>query len=78
MLLRVPGLGTRAVKRIVTTRRHRTLRLDDVAKLCQSIDKVRPFITTLDYSPGRLTDRDGLRESFMPKAKREARQLELF
>lgn len=35
MLLRVPGLGTKAVKRILSTRRHRTLRLDDVAKLCQ-------------------------------------------
>ncbi|MCQ0988647.1 putative DNA modification/repair radical SAM protein [Jiella marina] len=78
MLLRVPGLGTRAVKRILSTRRHRTLRLDDVARLCQSIDKVRPFILALDWSPGGLTDGAGLRESFTPKAKRETRQLELF
>ncbi|MBP0617620.1 putative DNA modification/repair radical SAM protein [Jiella mangrovi] len=78
MLLRVPGLGTRAVKRILSTRRHRTLRLDDVARLCQSIAKVRPFITALDWSPGGLTDCAGLRESFVPKAKRPASQLELF
>ncbi|MBO0661799.1 putative DNA modification/repair radical SAM protein [Jiella sp. MQZ9-1] len=78
MLLRVPGLGTRAVKRILSTRRHRTLRLDDVARLCQSIDKVRPFVTALDWSPGGLTDEDGLRDRFVPRAKRAASQLELF
>ena len=78
MLLRVPGLGTRAVKRILSTRRHRTLRLDDLARLCQSIDKVRPFIMALDWSPGGLTDGEGLRESFLPKAKRQGHQLELF
>lgn len=78
MLLRVPGFGTRAVKRILSTRRHRTLRLDDVARLCQSIEKVRPFIMALDWSPGGLTDREGLRDSFVPKAKRAGRQLELF
>ena len=32
-LLRVPGLGTRAVKRIVESRRWRKLRLEDVARL---------------------------------------------
>ncbi|MDY8108090.1 putative DNA modification/repair radical SAM protein [Fulvimarina sp. 2208YS6-2-32] len=78
MLLRVPGLGTRAVKRILSTRRYRTLRLDDIGKLCQSIDKVRPFIMALDWSPGRLTDGDGLRERFLPKAKKRTEQLELF
>ncbi|MER0238895.1 putative DNA modification/repair radical SAM protein [Fulvimarina sp. MAC8] len=78
MLLRVPGFGTRAVKRILSTRRFRTLRLDDVAKLCQSIDKVRPFIVTPDWSPGGLTDSIGLRESFVPRAKKSAAQLELF
>ena len=78
MLLRVPGLGTRAVKRILSTRRHRTLRLDDVASLCQSIDKVRPFVMALDWSPGGLTDGERLKESFLPKAKRAANQLELF
>ena len=78
MLLRVPGFGTRAVKRILSTRPFRTLRLDDVAKLCQSIDKVRPFIVTADWTPGGLTDSDGLRDSFLPKSKKRAAQLELF
>ena len=76
--MRVPGFGTRAVERILSTRRHRTLRLDDLARLCQSIDKVRPFITAEGWSPGGRIDGDGLRESFMPRAKKHARQLELF
>lgn len=76
MLLRVPGLGTKAVKRILSTRRHRTLRLDDVAKLCQSIAKARPFIEALDWTPGGLTDSAGLRAVVAPKAKAE--QLSLF
>ena len=33
MLLRVPGLGARAVDKIVAARRHTSLRLDDVARL---------------------------------------------
>ena len=33
MLLRVPGLGARAVDRIIAARRHTTLRLADVARL---------------------------------------------
>lgn len=73
-LLRVPGLGTTAVKRILAARRHRTLRLDDVAKLTQSITKVRPFLVTLDWRPTLLTDRADLRTMLAPKQE----QLELF
>ena len=74
MLLRVPGLGTTAVERILASRRHRTLRLDDVAKLTQSISKVRPFICTLDWRPLSLLDRADLRALLAPKQE----QLELF
>ncbi|MEM6585529.1 MAG: putative DNA modification/repair radical SAM protein, partial [Pseudomonadota bacterium] len=73
-LLRVPGLGTVAVGRILRARRHRTLRLDDVAKLTQSITKVRPFLIALDWRPTTLTDRADLRSLLTPKSK----QLELF
>lgn len=65
-LLRVPGLGTRAVERILQTRRHRRLRLDDVGRLCQSIAKIRPFIVALDWSPGRMLDAERLRERLAP------------
>ncbi|MGN3973309.1 putative DNA modification/repair radical SAM protein [Tsuneonella sp. SYSU-LHT278] len=73
-LLRVPGLGVRAVNRILASRRHRTMRLDDVAKLTVSIAKVRPFIVTADWRPVLLTDRADLRALLAPRQE----QLELF
>jgi len=74
MLLRVPGLGTKAVDRIVASRRWRRLRLDDVARLTLSIAKVRPFISALDWKPTLLTDRADLRTLVAPREQ----QLELF
>ncbi len=73
-LLRVPGLGTRAVTRILDTRRHRRLRLEDVGRLCQSIAKVRPFIVADGWSPGALTDSAHLRARLTPAPV----QMELF
>jgi putative DNA modification/repair radical SAM protein len=73
-LLRVPGLGTKAVDRILASRRWRTLRLDDVTRLTLSISKIRPFICTADWRPTLLTDRSDLRALVAPAAK----QLELF
>jgi putative DNA modification/repair radical SAM protein len=73
-LLRIPGLGTKAVDRILLSRRWRKLRLDDVARLTLSIRKIRPFITTVDWRPTLLTDRSDLRSLVAPKQK----QLELF
>jgi len=73
-LLRVPGLGVKAVHRILASRRHRTLRLDDVARLTVSLTKVRPFICTVDWRPTMLTDRADLRTLLAPKTE----QLELF
>jgi len=74
LLLRVPGLGTKAVDRIVSSRRWRKLRLDDVARLTLSLTKVRPFIATADWRPTLLTDRSDLRSLIAPKQQ----QLELF
>jgi predicted DNA-binding helix-hairpin-helix protein len=74
MLLRVPGFGTKAVDRIIQTRRHRRLRLEDVGRLCASVAKVRPFIVAEGWSPGRLTDDSRLRERLAPAP----RQLALF
>lgn len=74
MLLRVPGLGTKAVARILAVRRHRNLRLDDVARLTASVAKVRPFICTVDWRPTFLTDRADLRGLLVRKSE----QLELF
>ena len=75
-LLRVPGLGVKSVDRIVSVRRYRTLRLEDVARLTRSVDKVRPFITALDWTPGGLTDAADLRARLAPS--RAPEQLSLF
>ena len=74
MLLRVPGLGTKAVGRLLASRRWRKLRLDDVARVTLSIAKIRPFIVTADWRPTLLTDRGDLRTLIAPKQH----QLELF
>ena len=76
MLLRVPGLGVKAVNRIVSVRRYRTLRLEDVGRLTRSIDKIRPFIVALDWTPGGLTDTANLRARLAPR--RAPEQLSLF
>jgi putative DNA modification/repair radical SAM protein len=73
-LLRVPGLGVRAVDQILQSRRWRRLRLDDVARLTVSITKVRPFVIAADWRPTLLTDRADLRAWQKP----EQEQLELF
>lgn len=73
-LLRVPGLGTTAVGRILKARRYRRLRLEDVGRLTQSIAKVRPFLVAADWRPTQLTDRADLRSMLAPKSE----QLELF
>ena len=74
MLLRVPGFGTRSVGRILATRRHRTLRYDDLQRLGASLKKARAFITAKDWSPGALTDSADLRARFAPPPE----QLSLF
>jgi putative DNA modification/repair radical SAM protein len=73
-LWRVPGLGTKAVARILKSRRWRSITLDDVARLTVSVAKVRPFIITSDWRPTLLTDRADLRALVAPKVQ----QLDLF
>ncbi|MGN6358628.1 MAG: putative DNA modification/repair radical SAM protein [Novosphingobium sp.] len=76
MLLRVPGLGVKAVDAVIKARRHCRLRLEDVGRLTVSIAKLRPFLIAADWQPVLLTDRADLRELAAPQAKSE--QLELF
>ncbi|GAA0736029.1 putative DNA modification/repair radical SAM protein [Sphingomonas japonica] len=73
-LLRVPGLGVKAVNAILTSRRWRRLALADVARLTVSIAKVRPFLIAQDWRPVALSDRADLRPIVAPVQ----RQLELF
>jgi len=73
-LLRVPGLGIKAVDAILAARRWRRLRLADIARLTASIRKVRPFLITEDWRPVTLADQADLRPLIAPKRE----QLELF
>ncbi len=74
MLLRVPGLGARAVDRIVSARRHARLRLADVARLTSALSRARPFLIAEDWRPTRETDRADLRARLAAKPE----QLSLF
>jgi putative DNA modification/repair radical SAM protein len=56
LLLRVPGFGVRTVKRILSTRRHRSIRYGDLARLRCDVEKARAFIATVDWRPDRATD----------------------
>jgi predicted DNA-binding helix-hairpin-helix protein len=75
MLLRVPGLGAKAVDKIVAARRHARLTLADVGRLSSGVKRAEPFLITDDHRPVRLTDRADLRARLVsPKAE----QLSLF
>jgi putative DNA modification/repair radical SAM protein len=73
-LLRVPGLGTRSVDRMIAARKLTRLSLADVKRLARNLEKLKPFVTASDWSPGALTDRIDLRDRFAPPPQ----QLSLF
>jgi putative DNA modification/repair radical SAM protein len=52
-LLRVPGLGVKAVQRIVAARRVRRLRSDDLKQLHVPVAKVLPWVVLADHRPAR-------------------------
>ena len=56
MLLRVPGLGVTSVKRLLATRRTRTLRVDDLSRLKVPLKNVLPFITVPGAARSGLDD----------------------
>lgn len=66
LLLRVPGFGTRTVGRILDTRRHRTIRYDDLIRIGCVMRHARPFITVPDWTPGGQLDAANLRARFAP------------
>lgn len=73
MLLRVPGLGVKAVDRLLRARRHTILRLADLARLTPSLRRALPFLVAADHrAPG--LDRLGLRARLV----RAPEQLSLF
>jgi putative DNA modification/repair radical SAM protein len=75
MLLRVPGLGARAVDKIVAARRHTRLTTADVGRLSSGWGRAKPFLVTADHRPVGLTDRADLRSRLV---RRSEEQLSLF
>lgn len=74
-LLRIPGIGARNVKRILSIRRHKRLRTDDLRKLRVAWKRAKSFVITEDHNPALSDlDRDNLRQLVVPKEK----QLTLF
>jgi putative DNA modification/repair radical SAM protein len=62
MLLRVPGLGVTSVARIISARRVRAIRHDDLARLRVSLKKILPFVVLPDYHPGHSLDHHNLKQ----------------
>jgi len=78
-LLRVPGLGVKSVDRIVSTRRYKALRLEDLGRLSGSVKKLRPFVVCSDWTPGGLTDGEHLRSALIAATPQiEPVQMSLF
>ena len=73
MLLRVPGLGKRAVDQIISSRRHHRLRAEDIRRLSPGFKRALPFLITADHRSTALLDRLDLRSRIAP-----SQQLELF
>jgi putative DNA modification/repair radical SAM protein len=71
-LLRVPGLGTKSVARILETRRFRRLRLEDVGKLARSMATLRHFIVAEGWRPGVSLDSERLKQHLAPKPQQLA------
>ncbi|MFV1441658.1 MULTISPECIES: putative DNA modification/repair radical SAM protein [unclassified Phaeobacter] len=74
LLLRVPGFGVKTVTRILSTRRHRMLRYEDLVRIGASMKKARAFVVAGGWTPGGLTDSADLRARFLPPPE----QLALF
>jgi putative DNA modification/repair radical SAM protein len=73
-LLRVPGFGTKTVKRILQARRNTKLRYEDLLRIGATMSKAKPFVILQDWHPGKLIDNLSLRAQFAPPAQ----QLSLF
>jgi putative DNA modification/repair radical SAM protein len=75
LLLRIPGIGSKNVDRILSARQSRRLRMTDLARLKVALRRARAFIVTADYTAsGRQIDSLDLAEPL----RISERQLNLF
>jgi len=73
-LLRIPGIGSKAVGKILMARRYQRLRLEDMTRISNGVKKAMPFLIAENWQPGNLTDSENLRSRFTPAPK----QMSLF
>ena len=66
MLLRVPGLGVKAVVRILQARRVRDVRASDLLRLHVPLAKVWPFVLLPDHHPGATLEAANLATRLRP------------
>jgi putative DNA modification/repair radical SAM protein len=62
MLLRVPGLGVTSVARILSSRKVRAIRYDDLVRMRVSLKRVLPFVVLPDYHPGHRLEAPNLKQ----------------
>jgi predicted DNA-binding helix-hairpin-helix protein len=51
VIARVPGIGMRNAQRLADLRRARRIRYHDLVRLRCPMDKIKPFVVTVDYRP---------------------------
>ncbi len=67
-LLRIPGLGVRNVRRILSIRRLHRIRLDDLVTLKLNVKRALPFVITADHNPHVFAlDALALRDRISPR-----------
>jgi putative DNA modification/repair radical SAM protein len=74
-LLRIPGIGARNVKRLLSLRRLQAITLEDLRRLSVAVERAKYFVITADHNPG-VYELD--RASLPRKLAAPAKQLSLF
>ena len=79
VLLRVPGIGVKSARRIITARRHNSVDFDNLRKMGIVLKRAKYFITCR----GRVfekfkTNPEELRQRLLPETKSQSLQLLLF
>ena len=73
-LLRIPGIGMKSVNAILSARRHRRLRMDDLARLRLPLAKISAFVIAEGHHNASALDSPALQQRLTPKP----RQTDLF
>jgi putative DNA modification/repair radical SAM protein len=71
---RIPGIGLRSAERIVSLRKERPVRWEDLSRLRCSLKKAQPFVVTADYRPRQ----DGQSSENLKRALMPEQQLSLW